>query len=454
MTKVDRESLRVLDQNGTVRTIMPSQISNKIEQRRNAVATDRNGAEIRQDDTVKEVGGEARQGVIVHIHRSYLFCHNREQTENSGVFVARVTNVATVAAKGGRVASQVQSGPDLNRMNPAMQRGGPGGANANTGMMLPPSRTGGRDRAIGQTVTVRKGPYKGLLGIVKDTTDTEARVELHTKGKTIQISKDCLGFKDAISGNTLSYADFAGRGRRPGGPTGANGFPNSSSGAGGWGGATPRNSSSNDSGWGSRTPLAAATGSRTPAWGGASSRTPAWSGGAGGGGSGSLSSRTPAWAGGGGGGSSGSAGGGWAGGRTPAWSNAGDRTSYGGATVYGAGGRTPAWGDAGGRTPAYGGSGFGSDTAEPRDAPTPAASAPTPGASWRDAPTPSASGGSGLGAGLGAGLRDAPTPWKDAPTPAAGAPTPFAGGPETPAAWGADEEDDDDAGPKYVDDDE
>ena len=193
VTKVDRESLRVLDQNGSSRSIMPSQISNKIEKRRHAVATDRNGSEIRTDDTVREIGGESKQGVILHIYRSFLFLHNREQTENSGISVVRASNVATVAAKGGRVAQTGNAGPDLNKMNPALMRNGMNG----NGAMAPP-KTFGRDRALGQTVTIRKGPYKGLLGIVKDTTDLEARVELHTKGKTITVPKDTLGFKEYV----------------------------------------------------------------------------------------------------------------------------------------------------------------------------------------------------------------------------------------------------------------
>ena len=253
ITKVDRESMRVLDQNGSIRSILPSQVSNKIERRRNAVATDRNGAEIRTDDTVREIGGESKQGVIIHIHRSFLFLHNREQTENSGVSVVRASNVATVAAKGGRVAQASSSGPDLNKMNPAMMRNGMNG----NGPMGPP-KSFGRDRAIDQTVTIRKGPYKGLLGIVKDTTDTDARVELHTKGKTIQVAKDTLGFKNPLTGQSMDYTAFTGSRGRGGG--GRGGF------SGAMGGSTPRAQPD----WsGSRTPLPVA-GGRTPAWGGAS----------------------------------------------------------------------------------------------------------------------------------------------------------------------------------------
>jgi transcription elongation factor SPT5 len=247
VVKVDRESLVVLDQNSQSRMVMPSQISNKLEKRKHAVATDRNGSEIRVDDVVKEFGGEGRSGKIIHIHRAYLFLRNSAQSENAGVFVARTTGVATVSAKGGRVAASAS--PDLNSMNPAMKLN----ARGSNGDMAPP-KTFGRDRSIGQTVTIRRGPYKGLLGIVKETTDTNARVELHTKNKTVNVPKDALGFKDRISGQTIDPNARGGHGGGRGG--GGRG------GRGGFGGATP-------GAWegGGRTPMPTGGVDRTPAWG-------------------------------------------------------------------------------------------------------------------------------------------------------------------------------------------
>jgi transcription elongation factor SPT5 len=246
--KVDRESLVVLDQDNQSRMIMPSAISNKIEKRKFAVATDRNGSEIRVDDVVKEVGGESRSGRIIHIYRAYLFLRSSATTEHSGIFVTRTTSVASVSAKGGRV----NAGPDLSSMNPAMKRNVPG-----MGEMAPP-KTMGRDRSIGQTVTIRKGPYKGLLGIVKETTDTNARVELHTKNKTVNVPKDALGFKDRITGQSIDPNSRGGMG----------GFT-PRGGRGGFGGATPN-------GWegGGRTPAVPGAVERTPAWGTARSKSP------------------------------------------------------------------------------------------------------------------------------------------------------------------------------------
>lgn len=269
-----------------MRVVILSQIADRIS-RRNAVAIDRNGSEIRLGDTVKEIGGNTRTGVVLHIYRSFVFLHSREITENHGVFVCRASNVATIAAKGGRVDQA--AGPDLSKMNPALLRNGASGGN-----MMPPPKVGGRDRTIGQTVTVRLGPYKGLMGIVKDATDHTARVELHTKNKTITIEKMKLGFREyvtirdlpsmlanvkfsSITGAIKSYQDFA----RPVGR-----------GDGGGGFRVPGGSSTPSWNSGSRTPQIdhSGTGNRTPAWmanndGG---RTPAYVSGG----------RTPAWGGG------------------------------------------------------------------------------------------------------------------------------------------------------------
>ncbi|CCU82900.1 Transcription elongation factor spt-5/Transcription elongation factor spt5 [Blumeria hordei DH14] len=416
IVKVDRESLVVLDQNSQTRTVMPSQISNKLERRKNAVATDKNGSEVRVDDVVKESGGEGRTGKIIHIHRAYLFLRSATHSENAGVFVTRTVSVATVSAKGGRVIGTPGGSPDLNSMNPAMKR------NLTVHPEPAPPKFFGRDRSIGQTVTIRKGPYKGLLGIVKDTTDTHARVELHTKSKTVNVPKDSLGFKDMISGKSIDPLSrggrFGGAGRGGGAPRGGRenfGAPNADFDGG-------------------RTPNAAAIG-RTPAWG--SSRTPATVIDQGG--------RTPAWK------------MPDSGGRTPGWVADGSRTVNpydGNRTAYGGGNRTPAW-TSGSKTPAYGaqndpfstgsrtpgyvaGDAWGSKTPAYQESSNDwASSQPAANNSWGtkayDAPTPAAHLASGLG-----GPQNAPTPGPfSAPTPAPfSAPTPAAA--PTPAPnWGS-----------------
>ena len=42
---------------------------------------------------------------------------------------------------------------------------------------------------IGQTIKITQGPYKGHIGIVKDATESTARVELHSKCQTISVDR-------------------------------------------------------------------------------------------------------------------------------------------------------------------------------------------------------------------------------------------------------------------------
>ncbi len=157
---------------------MPSQIQ-KIEPRRNAVATDRNGAEIRIGDVVRETMGEDKSGTILHIHRGYVFAHNKLALENSGIWVARCTNVITTAAKGGRITAP---STDLSKMNPALQL-------KRTDLSMAPPQRPGRDPLQGKLIQINRGNYKGHRAIVKDTTAGEARLELQTKNKVINLSK-------------------------------------------------------------------------------------------------------------------------------------------------------------------------------------------------------------------------------------------------------------------------
>lgn len=107
IVKVDRDTFRVLDQNGEVRTIQPHQITNKRDSKR-AVATDANGNSIQSGDTVIEKDGERRSGNILHLYRQLVFLHSREYLQNFGVWVTRTRSVASVAAKGGRAVSSVR----------------------------------------------------------------------------------------------------------------------------------------------------------------------------------------------------------------------------------------------------------------------------------------------------------------------------------------------------------
>ncbi|ANB12789.1 transcription elongation factor SPT5 [Sugiyamaella lignohabitans] len=460
IVNIERESVQVLDQDGQIRTLPPSSIIMKvIKDQRSRFATDRNGREIREGDTVREVSGEGRQGKVLHIHRLYIFLHDRDIAENLGVFVSKIGNVQTVSTKGAR--DEAQPGMvDLNKMNPEVRGMGPPQVHRATRGNIP------RNRVIGKRVTIGRGSqYKGFSGLIKDFNDNMARIELDAKNKVVTVDIEKLLFDNPNGSGKLSYLDalFPGRGMGggpggpggfrggPGGPRGGyNGGPGGPGGPGGYnggpggpggfnggpggpggpisGGATP--------GWaGSKTPSWSG-GARTPAWaGGAGNKTPAWAGGAGG-------NKTPAW-------NSGS--------RTPAW-NAGGRTpGYSG----GDGGRTPAW-NAGSSTPGWdlgnsSSNNLGSSSSSSSSFANPPSSrysdsnpARSGGILYNSAPTPgfAASTPGALSAPTPAPYRDdlAPTPGAPtpgplgAPTPAPfGAPTPGPIGAPTPGAWGIDD---------------
>ncbi|ORY05248.1 transcription elongation factor Spt5 [Basidiobolus meristosporus CBS 931.73] len=321
--KIDRDTCRILDQNGNVRNIQPHQISSSRDSRK-AVAVDSQGNNIRVGDQVKEIDGEKRQGTVLHIYRLFAFLRSREILENSGVFVARTRQLLSTSSRPGQRQSSTTLNPSVmnNFAIPTAPRGR-GRERGRGGMMGRGRGRGGRDKLISQTVTVISGPYKGYLGIVKDTSDDQARVELHTNSKIISVDKTTLEIKDR-SGTGISITDFYGVGGRGGHAQNGGRFDNNyrRNDRGGYsrygdGNATPMHpSGSRTPAWqsgsrtpayssysGSRTPIHRvemgsatpnpyADGSHTPAWD-AGSKTPGWNGGSSGDGWGSWGGATP-----------------------------------------------------------------------------------------------------------------------------------------------------------------
>ena len=180
--KTERDSFRVLDQNGQVRLVQPHQIAMRRDSSR-AIAVDSEGHEIRTNDNMKEIDGEGRKGRVLHTHQSFFaFLHNRDIAENGGVFVTRARSLASLAPK----SNVAKPTADLSKMNPAV--GQASGGMVGSGAM----GRGPRDRHIGLTVIVVKGPHKGYIGRIKDTNGNIARVELLTGNKVISIDKEKL----------------------------------------------------------------------------------------------------------------------------------------------------------------------------------------------------------------------------------------------------------------------
>lgn len=123
--------------------------------------------------------------------------------ENGGIIVSRskdlelagsISNVClTINLTYGNIffwskKAQAVTGLHSPRLSsPHPHRGGRGGGGRGGG------RFNSRDNSIiGKTVKIIQGPYKGYVGIVKDATESTARVELHTKCQTISVDKSRL----------------------------------------------------------------------------------------------------------------------------------------------------------------------------------------------------------------------------------------------------------------------
>ncbi|KAJ3277095.1 transcription elongation factor spt5 [Terramyces sp. JEL0728] len=245
--KMDKDVITLLDPNGRITKVKPQQIRSKMDSSR-AVTSDLNSRPVKAGDSViviDETSSNRKQASVLHIFRSYVFLKSRDVLENGGVFVSRSSSVALINAANG---------------------------NANS-FAAPPIRSGmgrgrGRDELKGKTVIVTGGTFKGYLGIVKDTTENHARVELHTGSRTIEVEKAKLLVQGEDGANRRP--DYRSRYDAVKTPM--------------HGSKTPMHNAGGDS-WN--------TGSRTPAWN-AGSKTPAWDSG----------SKTPAWD---------------AGAKTPAW---------------------------------------------------------------------------------------------------------------------------------------
>ncbi|XP_060070304.1 transcription elongation factor SPT5-like [Ylistrum balloti] len=255
IVRLEKENFQVLSMHNKVQNVKPQAVTRK-KDTKNAVALDSESNNIQTKDIVKVIDGphSGRQGEIMHLYRSYAFLMSRMMTDNGGYFVCRTRHLVLA---GGAKQSTTSIGvagfmsPRLSSpAHPASGGGTPGSGTPGRG------RGGGgfsrRDRElIGQTVRIVQGPFKGYIGIVKDATDSTARVELHSSCKTISVDKTRLSTLTGgkPSGMSSSY------GKTPtymGGQTPM------------YGSRTPMYGSQTPLHDGSRTPHYATPGSRTP----------------------------------------------------------------------------------------------------------------------------------------------------------------------------------------------
>jgi transcription elongation factor SPT5 len=317
--RLEKEMFRILTMQNKVITLNNQAVSKK-RANKFAAALDCENKTVTPNDIVKCVDGVQKDqtGQVKYLYRHYAFIYSKTYPENAGYFVC-TTKQLLLASSGGKtsIPSANTSSLMINQgymsprvmaspMHPSSSNGANGASSTRTvqststsssvhGAKTPRTplqqqqqvKAGATRRntaLIGKTVRITQGPYKGYVGIVKDATDTTARVELHTKCQTISVDLIRLTIVDGKSGT--------GMGRTPSLFSGAQ-TPSYS------GAQTPTHHGSRTPIYGSATPMH--DGSRTPHYGSATPRydgsmTPSHhtSGGGGGGGGGGGSAWDPA----------------------------------------------------------------------------------------------------------------------------------------------------------------
>ncbi|MGH0148415.1 UNVERIFIED_CONTAM: hypothetical protein FKN15_014145 [Acipenser sinensis] len=207
IVRLERETFQVLNMHGKVITARHQAVTRR-KDNRFAVALDSEQNNIHVKDIVKVIDGphSGREGEIRHLFRGFAFLHCKKLVENGGMFVCKTRHVVLAGGSKPRDVTNFTVGgfaPMSPRITSPMhpsggggggggqqQRGGQGGGGGGGGM----GRGRGRrdNDLIGQTVRISQGPYKGYIGVVKDATESTARVELHSTCQTISVDRQRL----------------------------------------------------------------------------------------------------------------------------------------------------------------------------------------------------------------------------------------------------------------------
>ncbi|CAG5115436.1 unnamed protein product [Candidula unifasciata] len=270
IVRLEKENFQVLSMHNKVINVKPQSITRK-KDTRNAVSLDSENNNVQVRDIVNVIEGphSGRTGEIKHLYRSFAFLNSRLMTENGGYFVCRTRHLTL--AGGGKVGQSTT--PLVGGFAPMSPRisspAHPSGGGADRGR----GRGGGagrggltrRDREIiGQTVRIVRGPFKGYIGIVKDATESTARIELHSSCKTISVDRSHLNNLTGAKPAGGQESTYGGRTPTFGGQT-----PMYGSRTPMYGSQTPLHDESRTPHYGGMTP-SHESGGRTPSGGGSS----------------------------------------------------------------------------------------------------------------------------------------------------------------------------------------
>mmetsp|Transcript_40835 Transcript_40835/g.102798 ORF Transcript_40835/g.102798 Transcript_40835/m.102798 type:complete len:780 (-) Transcript_40835:158-2497(-) len=218
VVRVEHDGFRVLTNGGEVLKVPMEQMGRK-RTRRQDIAFDSQQRPLYQGDSVKIISGESKNktGTVVHLFKFHAFLHSRDHLENQGFLVVPTRSLVAVGDRANQ--RKTQQGMPIGNTTPSrIAPMSPGQAlvQAQGGYQayrtMPRGRGRQTDELLHKPVRVTNGVYKGLIGMVVDTTDKTARVELHTTCKTITVNKNQLTTSVTPASAGWRSTDGGGRG--------------------------------------------------------------------------------------------------------------------------------------------------------------------------------------------------------------------------------------------------
>uniref|UniRef100_A0A673YKD4 Transcription elongation factor SPT5 n=1 Tax=Salmo trutta TaxID=8032 RepID=A0A673YKD4_SALTR len=188
IVRLERETFQVLNMHGKVLTVR-HQAVNRRKDNRFAVALDSEQNNIHVKDIVKVIDGphSGREGEIRHIFRGFAFLHCKKLVENGGMFVCKTRHVVLAGGSKPRDVTNFTVGgfaPMSPRISSPMHPDAVAPWELN--FQLPSYSHWG----IFWLNCCHYFP--GYIGVVKDATESTARVELHSTCQTISVDRQRL----------------------------------------------------------------------------------------------------------------------------------------------------------------------------------------------------------------------------------------------------------------------
>ncbi|CAK9291026.1 unnamed protein product [Gordionus sp. m RMFG-2023] len=222
IVRIEKEIFQILNTAGKVVRVKPQSILRKKDTSK-AVCLDSAENRLQAKDVIKICDGphKGKEGTIEHIFRSFVFLHSKLHTESAGIFLCRARHLSLVGGSskpmnrvddpfgslGHFVPMSPRISPSPQRNNDPFSQDSLSGSPTNAFHRRAGAHTTRDNSMIGQTVKIISGPYKGHMGIVKDSTETTSRVELHSNCQTINVDRVRIASitDKIISGGVTAY---------------------------------------------------------------------------------------------------------------------------------------------------------------------------------------------------------------------------------------------------------